>query len=223
MTWLFRNRIRRVVSGGHHACRNKFTERDSPLSCLLQEHGVVNERILESPNLCHDSRGVEIDTATIHTDNNTARCHRSAAGSFVDAKANVHVRIRNKYPVAEIANLQDVARVQVRLASDGLCTYGVVNRMIREGVSRRWSTDRGHCPGQRPAPMSQSGTGSVVRRVRAHTQGNIYVVAEPTLHYGPQQVRIPDDLEHRFRAKLNTDSRDVEHGFRDVEHRFRAS
>ena len=36
-------------------------------------------------------------------------------------------------------------------------------------------------------------------------------------------VRIPEDLEHRFRAKLNTDSRDVEHGFRDVEHRFRAS
>ncbi len=41
-------------------------------------------------------------------------------------------------------------------------------------------------------------------------------------------VRIPDDLEHRFRANVNTDSGnlnsdsgDVEHGFRDVEHRFR--
>ena len=43
-------------------------------------------------------------------------------------------------------------------------------------------------------------------------------------------VRIPDDLEHRFRAnvntdsgKLNSDSGQVEHGFRACEQRFRGS
>ena len=43
-------------------------------------------------------------------------------------------------------------------------------------------------------------------------------------------LRIPDDLEHGFRANVNTnsgnlnsDSGDVEHGFRDVEHRFRGT
>ena len=36
-------------------------------------------------------------------------------------------------------------------------------------------------------------------------------------------VRIPDDLEHRFRAKVNTHSGQVEHRFREGEHRFRPS
>ena len=36
-------------------------------------------------------------------------------------------------------------------------------------------------------------------------------------------MRIPDDLEHRFRAKVNTHSGQVEHRFREGEHRFRPS
>ena len=38
-----------------------------------------------------------------------------------------------------------------------------------------------------------------------------------------QRLRIPDDLEHRFRAKVNTHSGQVEHRFREGEHRFRPS
>ena len=55
------------------------------------------------------------------------------------------------------------------------------------------------------------------------TLGLVFGLASRQTEGFLRSLRIPDDLEHRFRAKVNTHSGQVEHRFREGEHRFRPS
>ena len=71
-----------------------------------------------------------------------------------------------------------------------------------------------------PLPTRRVVSGHVILALARHVEAQLLEGGD---HAGPVLLRIPDDLEHRFRAKVNTHSGQVEHRFREGEHRFRPS